>query len=66
MSTRPGYRSPAAIAQDEGYEDVFDYLESGPGYDSIVPACCEHGCEVEPDGTCSHGHPSILLKMGIL
>lgn len=35
-------------------------------FDSIVPACCEDGCEVEPDGHCPHGHPSVLLKMGII
>ncbi len=26
-----------------------------------APALCDHGCEVEPDGTCPHGCPSILL-----
>jgi hypothetical protein len=34
--------------------------------DSIVPACCIEGCEVEPDGTCSHGNPSVLLEMGVI
>ena len=24
------------------------------------------GCEVEPDGTCEHGHPSWLLRLGII
>lgn len=32
----------------------------------VVPACCEDGCHVEPDGTCPHGHPSILIDMGIV
>lgn len=35
-------------------------------FDSIVPACCEEGCEVEPDGTCEHGNPSILIALGIM
>lgn len=35
-------------------------------FESIVPACCEEGCEVEPDGTCEHGHPSILLRIGVI
>ena len=35
-------------------------------FDSIVPACCEEGCEVEPDGTCPHGNPSVLLEMGVI
>jgi len=35
-------------------------------FDSVVPACCEDGCEVEPDGHCPHGNPSILIALGIL
>jgi hypothetical protein len=35
-------------------------------YDSIVPACCSDGCMVEPDGSCEHGHPSVLLLMGLI
>ena len=31
--------------------------------DSVIPACCADGCEVEPDGHFEHGHPSILLAM---
>jgi len=34
--------------------------------DSVVPACCDDGCEVEPDGHCPHGHPSVLLQMGMI
>ena len=30
--------------------------------------CCEatDGCLVEPDGRCSHGHPSWLLRLGLI
>ncbi len=35
-------------------------------FESIVPACCDEGCEVEPDGFCEHGYPSILLKLGVI
>jgi hypothetical protein len=35
-------------------------------FESVVPACCSDGCEVEPDGTCEHGHPSVLLAMGVI
>ena len=31
-------------------------------YDSVVPACCSEGCEVEPDGECEHGNPSVLIS----
>lgn len=24
------------------------------------------GCVVEPDGTCEHGHPSWLLRWGVI
>lgn len=24
------------------------------------------GCRVEPDGTCPHGHPSWLIRLGIM
>ena len=34
--------------------------------DSIVPACCSEGCEVEPDGHCEHGCPSVLLAYGLI
>jgi hypothetical protein len=34
--------------------------------DSIVPATCEQGCEVEPDGTCEHGCPSVLVASGLI
>jgi hypothetical protein len=29
-------------------------------------AACPHGCWVEPDGVCIHGHPSWLLKLGLI
>lgn len=28
----------------------------------VVPACCTEYCEVEPDGHCEHGQPSVLIK----
>lgn len=34
--------------------------------DSVVPALCDEGCEVEPDGTCEHGCPAITLALGII
>lgn len=34
--------------------------------DSVVPAMCDEGCEVEPDGECEHGCPSILVRMGLI
>lgn len=44
-----------------GYDDIMDIA-----FSSIIPACCSEGCEVEPDGKCEHGHPSILLEEGLI
>ncbi len=55
----------------DSYEhmDAFEYAADGNFdvlMDSIVPACCKHGCQVEPDGHCMHGNPSILLANGLI
>ena len=34
--------------------------------DGIVPACCRHHCQVEPDGECEHGNPSVLIAAGLI
>jgi len=34
--------------------------------DENSPALCEQGCEVEPDGKCCHGCPSILRVAGLI
>lgn len=31
-----------------------------------IPACCDQGCEVEPDGECEHQCPSVLMAMGLI
>lgn len=33
-------------------------------FDGIVEAT--DGCMVEPDGICPHGHPSWLIKIGVI
>jgi len=53
------------VAEEYGYDSVVEMIESCC-FDSIVPACCSEGCEVEPDGVCSHGHHSILIVYGIV
>jgi len=45
-------------------EDGRDFEEIA--MDSVVPACCSEGCQVEPDGTCPHGFESVLLAMGMI
>jgi len=34
--------------------------------DENAPALCSEGCEVEPDGTCQHGFPSVLRAAGLI
>ena len=54
--------------EDEGLTDPDAFTERLGEYvsDSICPALCDEGCEVEPDGRCSHGCPSILLALGMI
>jgi hypothetical protein len=51
------------VAEEYGYNSA-EEMASDYMFDSIVPACCSHGCEVEPDGRCEHGYPSILIELG--
>ncbi|MGV0985062.1 MAG: hypothetical protein ACOYB2_10935 [Limnohabitans sp.] len=34
----------------------------------VMDSVCEatDGCSVEPDGRCEHGHPSWLLRLGLV
>lgn len=54
------YRIPARQAMAEAGLELDDLT------DSIVPACCSEGCEVEPDGRCEHGCPSVMLAWGVI
>ena len=57
--------SVSQVARNEGADSVNELLETY-GVDSVVPACCEEGCFVEPDGECPHGNPSFLLVLGMI
>lgn len=60
----------------DGYEGNADYMPweeivspdnvEKLAFESVVPACCIHECQVEPDGHCPHGNPSVLLDMGVI
>ena len=53
---RPGSRLNAPDVETLiGWED-----------DGGCEAACPDHCWVEPDGTCEHGHPSWLLKLGLI
>lgn len=51
--------------EENGIDDKMALLEELT-FDSVCPALCKEGCEVEPDGTCPHGCPSILLAVGVI
>lgn len=57
------YMSPEELAMESGC--TIDELIAEAMFDGTCPACCAHGCEVEPDGKCPHGNPSLLIEMGI-
>ena len=41
-------------------------MSLGECMDGVCPACCSEGCMTEPDGTCEHGFPSVLLACGMI
>jgi len=53
------------VAEDHGYDNVSVFLQE-MCQDSVVPACCSEGCEVEPDGICEHGCKSVLLSLKLI
>lgn len=34
--------------------------------DAICATLCTEGCEVECDGSCEHGHASVMLAVGVI
>lgn len=53
------------LAEEYGYDSKEEFLDNECN-DSVMPACCSEGCEVEPDGRCEHGCPSPLLALGLI
>lgn len=51
--------------EENGYENLEELLLAVID-DSSMPALCTEECCVEPDGTCPHGCPSILLATGMI
>ena len=53
------------LAQN-GYSTTDDALAECSELDDLYPALCSEDCEVEPDGHCPHGAPSLLLALGLI
>jgi hypothetical protein len=61
ISSKQYFRDNGMDTAEERYAALEDFVSEG-----IVPALCTEGCEVEPDGRCPHGCPSILLALGMI
>lgn len=56
------------LCENYGVKDVHELLQDNElnGMDGTSPALCDCGELVEPDGECPHGHPSILIALGLI
>ena len=64
--TRNGHRlTMDQFLEQDGrtMEEICEAVLIGEGN---APALCDEGCEVEPDGVCPHGCPSILRAAGMI
>lgn len=50
------------VAQENGYDTAIQAAERYV-HEGLCPACCSEGCEVEHDGECEHGFPSLFMEM---
>jgi hypothetical protein len=59
MSVPKEFKTPRPTANPPSIEQLMEWdAESG----------CEatDGCWVEPDGVCEHGHPSWMIRLGMI
>jgi hypothetical protein len=49
-----------------GYSSAEEALAEYSELDDVYLALCSEDCQVEPDGHCPHGAPSLLLALGII
>ena len=52
--------------KQNGYSSAEEALAEYSELDDTYPALCSEDCQVEPDGHCPHGAPSLLLAMGMI
>lgn len=53
------------VALNNGCEDIYEYI-TNYGNESSIATTCPQLCEVEPDGSCEHGHDSVLITLGMI
>lgn len=54
------------IRERFGTDDMNEVYETLMAWHQEGGCEATDGCWVEPDGTCQHGHPSWLRKLGLL
>jgi len=50
---------PEPTVEEPSMEDLEEMIFDGDCW-------ATDGCPIEPDGTCPHGHPSWLLRLGLI
>ena len=71
---RPHDPGPGKVPQSKRAEPRSASRLKAPDTETLISweadggceAACPHHCWTEPDGTCEHGHPSWLLKLGLI
>jgi hypothetical protein len=62
---------PGEQPSPEAAQELLELIGGGePEGDEVTDALgmtdCQHGCMVEPDGTCPHGYRSAALTLGVI
>ena len=52
---------PKPECNEPSIDELMEYAQDG----GCTTSCAEE-CWVEPDGECEHGHPSWMLRMGLI
>ncbi len=69
--TKPAAENPYRLTWPQfvelyGEDGALLLVEEALFDQSACPALCTEGCDVEPDGACPHGCPSVLLAIGMI
>jgi hypothetical protein len=60
-----GRNWPEPTVPVPSYDEVISQLEAAV-MDRQVHFETSDGCELEPDGVCQHGHPTWLVRAGLI
>lgn len=58
---------PKPVTTPPTEDELLEDLKAAVMDDKVsFETSCSQGCEVEADGTCSHGHPTWLRRAGLI